>query len=250
MCEFSIFFRAICSTQVRAKSAGTGRHELIPSAADRIARAFEEQQSAQVVSPALDPRVTRDRLMTHLLRLNETSEIAHSENLTGSFDVCKGDYSEDLFNVSFAIEEGRLRISETVGSPNLAIRIPLEAVSQIIDHDLSWDEAFIGYWCRFDRDPDVYHAGFWRLMQSPSASRKVSLPKYNGGAIGPHSVIAEILEDFGDEADRILKRYGLYCLGCQHSTQETVANAALQHGLEQQKVEILVRELARTFDPR
>jgi hypothetical protein len=57
--------------------------------------------------------------------------------------------------------------------PNLRIEVPLGVLTAIVRDDLSWDEAFIGYWCRFERHPDVYHAGFWRLLQAPYFKRSV-----------------------------------------------------------------------------
>jgi len=61
-----------------------------------------------------------------------------------------------------------LKVSPTlIDAPSVLIEIPEEVLSHIIREDLSWDEALIGYWCRLSRNPDVYHANFWRLLQAP-----------------------------------------------------------------------------------
>jgi len=119
----------------------------------------------------------------------------------------------------------------------------------VIRGGLSWDEAFIGYWCRFDRHPNVYHAGFWRLLQAPYFKKPVDTPRPSPGEISRASTVAEVLEAHGGEADRVLRRYGLYCSGCQHSTAESIESAARQHGVDADRLEQLLRELTRVCDP-
>ena len=84
-------------------------------------------------------------------------------------------------DVSFAIAGGRLAILPAAPAvPNLRITVPRDVLTAVIRRDLSWDEAFIGYWCRFDRHPNVYHSGFWRLFQAPYLRRPVDLATVNG----------------------------------------------------------------------
>jgi CMP-N-acetylneuraminate monooxygenase len=66
-------------------------------------------------------------------------------------------------------------------------------------------------------------------------------------AIDASSTVAELLDTHGDRADRILRRYGLYCLGCQHSTSESLEMAAKQHGLEPKRCDLLLKELNQAF---
>jgi hypothetical protein len=40
-----------------------------------------------------------------------------------------------------------------------------------------------------------------------------------------------------------LRRYGLYCVGCRHSTAETIELGGAQHGLNDSSIDRLVREL-------
>jgi CMP-N-acetylneuraminate monooxygenase len=65
--------------------------------------------------------------------------------------------------------------------------------------------------------------------------------------IGPKSTMAEVLEAHGDQADRILRRYGLYCAGCNHSTADSIDMAARQHGIEPKQLDLLVKELNQAF---
>ena len=65
--------------------------------------------------------------------------------------------------------------------------------------------------------------------------------------IAPASTVAEVLETHGAAADRILRRYGLYYIGCQHSTAESLEMAAKQHGLEPKRCDSLIKELNQAF---
>jgi CMP-N-acetylneuraminate monooxygenase len=151
-------------------------------------------------------------------------------------------------DVSFAVERGRLSILDApADSPNLRIEVPLAIATAVVGQELSWDEAFIGYWCRFDRRPNVYHSGFWRLFQAPYFKRPIDPRTSAQPAVDRRSTIAELLDTHGDRADRILRRYGLYCLGCQHSTSESLEMAAKQHGLEPKHCDSLIKELNQVF---
>ena len=154
----------------------------------------------------------------------------------------------DAIDLSFAVENGRLAIlDEPAEAPNLRMTLPLAIASAVVRQELSWDEAFIGYWCQFDRRPNVYHSGFWRLFQAPYYKRPIDPRAAAQPGIAPSSTVAEVLEAHGDRADRILRRYGLYCLGCQHSTADSLEMAARQHGLEPKRSDMLIKELNQAF---
>jgi CMP-N-acetylneuraminate monooxygenase len=121
-------------------------------------------------------------------------------------------------------------------------------LTAVIKQDLSWDEAFIGYWCEFHRHPDVYHAGFWRVFQAPYFRKPIGLTAPAvGTAVSSASTIAEVLEAHGATADRMLRRYGLYCLGCHHGISESIALAARHHGIDERRVSKLVQDLNRAI---
>jgi CMP-N-acetylneuraminate monooxygenase len=206
------------------------------------------------------------RVEGHLLRLNETPEMRFCEDLTC---VLRGFDGEGRFPVEVAFEVAghRLRLlPEPPAEPNLTIEVPLGILGQLVQEGLSWDEAFIGYWCRLNRSPNVYHAGFWRLLQAPYYRRAVAgsavgeaagarpenrrasgapgqLPAEGAQELGPDSTIAEVLEAHGRPADLILRRHGLYCFGCSRSPFETIRLGAQKHGLTDHELERLVAEL-------
>lgn len=206
--------------------------------------------------------ITRREIADYFLSLNDTSEIAFCENLTFLISAREGNgkvngdgagandgeaESRDFF---FEVNEGRLKVFKGVPETvNLTIEIPGGILARVVRENLSWDEAFIGYWCRFSRTPDVYHAGFWRLLQAPYFNREARLLPTNssGVAISSSSTIADVIESYGESAERILRRYGLYCSGCQHSTADSLAHGARCHGIADRHVERMISELNRAF---
>lgn len=202
---------------------------------------FDEAQFA--AEHPIDLAPSADELATYLLRLNEVPDILACEDLTAVFRGWNADGSTGV-EVAIAVERGRLRVLDTAPDDvNLTIAMPAGILARVIREDVSWDEAFIGYWCRFNRHPDVYHAGFWRLLQAPYYRREAHLVPVEEGEILPASSLQSILERYGDEADRLLRRYGLYCLGCQHAPSETIEHAAAKHGLNDAMVARLITEL-------
>jgi CMP-N-acetylneuraminate monooxygenase len=215
------------------------------TATDYMQRAVDDATFA--TSHPVDESLSREELVAYLEQLNSISEIVHCEDLTVRIRAASAEVRRSL-DVSFAIAAGHLTVLTSAPDvPNLSIDIPLNVLTAVIRNELSWDEAFIGYWCRFDRHPDVYHAGFWRLFQAPYLKRRSPVPVGAPVRIGAASTVAELLESHGPDADRILRRYGLYCSGCQHSIAESIEMAARQHGVNPARVDQLVRELNSAF---
>jgi len=204
-----------------------------------------------LTNPATLPTVeslSRDELAGYLCRLNEVPEIAFCEDVVVRMQAESASNPAASIDLSFAVANGRLAMLDGVAdAPNLRIWLPLAIATAIVRQELSWDEAFIGYWCRFDRRPNVYHSGFWRLFQAPYFKRPIDVRDSAPSPIAPTSTVADVLEAHGDRADRILRRYGLYCLGCQHSTAESLEMAARQHGLEPKRCDLLIKELNQAF---
>jgi CMP-N-acetylneuraminate monooxygenase len=194
-----------------------------------------------------DDGLSRDELLRYLESLNAVPDIIHCEDLTVRLRACSAAGDRQI-DVAFAVAAGRLSVLEQAPDvANLNITIPLAVLTSVVRDGLSWDEAFIGYWCRFDRHPNVYHAGFWRLLQAPYLKRQPAVTKASSERIGPGSTIAELLEAYGPQADRILRRYGLYCLGCHHSSAESIEMGGRHHGVSPKRIEQLIHELNSAF---
>ena len=211
---------------------------------DRMVRYADEswdEDTFRAYFPAANG-LAAEEVEQHLLRLNETPEMRFCEDLTC---VLRGFDEEGRFplEVSFEVAGQRLRIIEPSAEPSLTIEVPLGILERLVKDDVSWDEAFIGYWCRLDRSPNVYHAGFWRLLQAPYYARPPQLPADVPVELGPDSTIAEVLEAHGEPADLILRRHGLYCFGCSRSPFESIRLGAQKHGLTDHELDRLVGEL-------
>ena len=116
-------------------------------------------------------RLTEAALLAYLMRLNTVPDIALCEDLTVRMI---GTEPGGNLDVAVAITNGRLeRLDHAPERANLTMTMPLPILAAVVDDDLSWDEAFIGYWCTFDRHPNVYHAGFWRLFQAPYFRKQI-----------------------------------------------------------------------------
>jgi CMP-N-acetylneuraminate monooxygenase len=198
----------------------------------------------------LDESLTRQELIEYLDALNLVPEIVHCEDLSVRMQAWTSAPDHHALDVSFEVRSGRLCFpDEPPERPNLSIAMPLAVLTAVIRGGLSWDEAFIGYWCRFDRHPNVYHAGFWRLLQAPYFKKGFDTRRAASGVVTRASTVAEVLEAHGPDADRVLRRYGLYCSGCQHSTAESIEAAARQHGVDAHRLELMVRELTTVCTP-
>jgi CMP-N-acetylneuraminate monooxygenase len=229
------------------RSAARTDDEFEPSTVASYLKTAVSQATFERHHPA-DESLTRDALAAYLMRLNAVPEIALCENLVVRLRALAAASDRPAWEVSFTIADGRLSVLQTPPSAvNLSIDIPLGLLTAVIQGDLSWDEAFIGYWCRFSRDSSVYHAGFWRLFQAPYFNRPADPSAPVPGLINPTSTVAEVLEAHGVEADRILRRYGLYCSGCQHSTADSIEMAVRQHGVDARRAARLIRELNSAF---
>ncbi|MGH7380676.1 MAG: MBL fold metallo-hydrolase [Candidatus Methylomirabilales bacterium] len=94
----------------------------------------------------------------YFLRLNETPEIAFCEDVTVRLRAIGGNCETRVIDVSFTIEAGELRIlKDSPCLPNLMIEIPYGILASIVSENISWDEAHIGYWCRFTRNQQTCH---------------------------------------------------------------------------------------------
>ena len=128
---------------------------------------------------------------------------------------------------------------------DMEISCPGGIIQEIIQKDLSWDEAINGFWCTFSRDPDVYNIHFWKLLYAPWRSRPGYFPQidleFNPIVIGMS--IADIIEKGGVKASEIFEKYGLFCTGCQPGMGESVEDGCKFHGISDKKTRELLQEL-------
>lgn len=208
-----------------------------------LSRAFDQDVFAEHHPRAAE--LNPQEISAYFLKLNTSPDIAFCEDLTFTIRVTDQRFIPVQADMGFEVKSGAVTgLSEAPASPNLLIEIPQSVLAQVMRETLSWDEAHIGHWCRFSRNPDVFHAGFWRLLQAPYFAKSAALPgPVSGQMIDANWVIADVIEKLGPAAERIIRRYGLYCVGCQHSTAETLAHGAAKHGIDEARLGRMLIEL-------
>ena len=193
----------------------------------------------------LNAHAKTEDIEAYLLRLNDVSDMVFCEDLTVLLKSVGKSRVDQAICVSFQVEQGKLEILES--DPNrihdLTIEVPGGILNRIITDDLSWDEVHIGYWCRFTISNEMYHSNFWRLLQAPYYNKKPDISSGIGDVVSGDSIIAEIVERLGVRADRLLRRYGFYCVGCGHSNWCSISQSGVAHGLDTSHVKHLVAEL-------
>ena len=80
---------------------------------------------------------------------------------------------------------------------------------------------------------------FWRLLQAPYYVK--TLRTNTKGMMGKSM---KFILDSDPKVDTILKRYGLYCSGCDSSHRETLDQAVKYHGLSDEQIHKLEKELS------
>lgn len=189
-----------------------------------------------------------DEIRAYFERLNDVPEIAFCEDLVVTLRTRAG--AEVARETHFTVRDGHLEMRHRPhDAENLVIDMPDNVLRHLIQTDASWDDAHVGFWCRFSRTPDVFNAGFWRLLQAPYYLRHLrdDAPMRANGAVAAHANVAGLIERFGAPAERILGRYGLHCGACPHAPAESVASAAERHGVAATDVDRLLRELDRVL---
>ena len=183
--------------------------------------------------PLLDSTISKEQVQSYFERLNDVPEMIFSEDLTILV-------MWDEQKLYLEIKNGHLSKVNTLKAPNLIMKLPSNLLKWIVEQEESWDEATIGYWCEFSRDPDVYHADFWRLLQAPYYRKSAQISH-----VTEKDSIADIIEAKGEQAAKVMGRYGLYCVGCTGSTEETLEQGIKAHGLSMGSKDKLLQELSR-----
>ncbi len=210
-------------TMLRASHVRRRRFEATP-----------EHQTGQGYGPAAS-----DDVVAYFERLNRTPASVHCEDIRVQLRELDGPQR------CFGLDVVDHAISVRLGPRDdwqLEMAVPASKLALLIANDLSWDELHIGYWARFDRRPNVFHPGFWRMLQAPYYLRDA--PVFTGARAALHGdvPVEAVLRDVPG-ADAILRSHGLYCSGCGEHAQETLAVAAACHGLDSAGFDALLREL-------
>jgi CMP-N-acetylneuraminate monooxygenase len=212
---------------------------------DYLEQSFDPQEFSRYYPTG--ESIEMDQLRSYFLKFNQVPDIAFCSKLTVDFSLSSKD--KPAIKFSLQLQEGRMGFCEghapADNEPWLGIELPVEIAARIIKQNLSWDEAHIGYWCKLDRRPDMYHYSFWRLLQAPYYNRSTGLQSDRTNAsVSAGSSVAQVLEEYGGAAARVMHRYGLYCLSCPHANADNLQHAGQCHGLDESLIERMIGELA------
>lgn len=177
---------------------------------------------------------------SYFLNLGNVPEAIDVECYRFAVHACEG---KDMHALAFEIVAGKVRRLPPEHEVNIVLEVPAHLLMHLVKNNWSWDELYIGYWCRF-RDENPYNVAFWRMLHSPYYGKRTG---QMGDVLAPRASIGSLLEQYGEPARRILGKHGLYCVGCHRATQETLMDGARKHGLSTSEIDILVRELNRAL---
>lgn len=169
-----------------------------------------------------------------------------------------GDSEDETLTAKLRFNDGHIRYEPTPSAPrltdldatyNLRMACPAGLVESVIERDLSWDEISTGYWGTFERDPDKYNIGFWKLLHVPwearqethSASRLVNEIEIDSPVAD--EAIADLVEKDPDTVGRILQDHGLHCVGCHAAIGESIIQGCANHGFSKQQTKQVVNDL-------
>ena len=151
------------------------------------------------------------------------------------------------FEFNFEILSGVLKINKkNVGikaDTKYRLEITENILEPIINGNLSWDEARVGYWIKWWRDTNQVKTGFLRLLQGPYDQKKSEKLSISSGSINEEMSISSIIEIFGQEAEKIFEKYGMYCTGCDLSPWEDILSGARKHGIGKNEIDLLLNEV-------
>lgn len=214
-----------------------------------ITNAFDKDEFATQYPSKDIYKYDRAVVLEYFRNLNAVPEVIFCEDLVMSVYPIGVLGENEAF--SFEVRGGVLQVLDNIAkSPNITMKIPSEILMYICVNNESWDEATIGYWCEFSRNPDIYHTEFWRLLQCPYYVKNHyiknlhSIDSNDGtNAITAQSNVAQVLESLGEVGSKIFGRYGLYCLSCNKATSESIAQACAMHGIDGAKCKRLLGEI-------
>ena len=189
----------------------------------------------------------------HECNISDDEIKTYFENFSNSFLAAQvGEYSIRLIIKDVSIrkeflilfEKGIVSVEKSnskVFKANMLWECPSHIIQKVIKNDLSWDEATLGYWCKFSRDPDIYNVALWKIFHSPWRARK----SISSDLLKPISTIsiADLIEQNGDKISNILQKYGLFCVGCGSSIGENIHDACEIHGFSEKREESMIKEI-------
>jgi len=144
-------------------------------------------------------------------------------------------------NVSLSVQISGVRFSENFRFGNgtssemveIRVEIPRWIAELLVDGDSTaiWNHVDIGYWCRWERTPDIYPANFMRLLQLGRPSSLFSEKRTVNSRGIRSQAVADFIERDAEMAQAILNRAGLPCVSCTRANSDSLGNAFEIHAV-------------------
>lgn len=194
-----------------------------------------------------EKKVTKQELKNYFLYLNDSPDIKTCEDINVNLKCWDKKWDNLNFEFNFEILNGNLKIkkkdSQIKADTKYRLEITEDILQTIINGNLSWDEARVGYWIKWWRDTDQVKTGFLRLLQGPYEQKKSEKLSIFSGTINEKMSISSMIEIFGEEVEKIFEKYGMFCTGCDLSPWEDIISGAKKHGIKKNKIDLLLREI-------
>lgn len=174
-------------------------------------------------------------------------------------ELAQSPFASGVEHVLFSVEVdgGKLRakaeFGQSVNEETIQISARISRQTALLyafgDLTVTWNHLDIGWWVRWEREPDVYPARFMRLLQLGSLENDFeagALIRPEGGNF-LEAPVATLVEKSPEIVARILDRAGLPCVGCSVMPSETLGEALVLHGVAPQQRERLLQDLDTIF---
>jgi len=144
-------------------------------------------------------------------------------------------------NVSLSVRISGIRFSENFrfgdGTSPAVVEIRVEIprwIAELLVHGdttVIWNHLDIGYWCLWERTPDVYPPNFMRLLQMGRPSSLFSETKTVDLQAIRSKAVADFIEKDAELAQAILSRAGLPCVSCTRANSDSLGDAFEIHAV-------------------
>jgi len=196
-----------------------------------------------------EKEITEKELKNYFLYLNDSPDMKSCEDINVNLKCWSKNWGNLKFEFNFEILNGILKINkkntDIKADTKYRLEITENILEPIINGNLSWDEARVGYWIKWWRDTNQVKTGFLRLLQGPYNQKKSEKLSIFSGYINEEMSISSTIEIFGREAEKIFEKYGMYCTGCDLSPWEDILSGAKKHGVDNHRIALLLNEISQ-----
>jgi hypothetical protein len=173
--------------------------------------------------PVLEDRILFDKIRALMAELVSLSNATACESVS---------LRVQIGGVQF-LEHFRFGNGTSPAVVEIRVEIPRWIAELLVNGDSTviWSHVDIGYWCLWERMPDVYTPNFNRLLQLGRPSSLFSDIKTADPQAIRSRAVADFIERDAEVAQAILSRAGLPCVSCSKANSDSLGNAFEIHAV-------------------